>query len=540
MLLSSCGAIPGLAKHVTVTILYGSEKQAWLTPLVDQYNAENHKTADGSIVVVKATAIGSIESINAILSGSIQATVWSPASTVYLPIAKSEWSKSHSTELYTQEPKELVISPVVIAMWEPMARALGWPDKSLGWADIAGLATDPKGWAGYGYPEWGNFKFGHTHPDYSNSGFVSIIAEAYAAAGKQHGLTADDLNSPQAQDFMRQVESSIIHYGTSTGFFADRMFQRGPSYLSAAVMYENLVANQETARLSGQSSQLPVVAIYPREGTFMANHPYVILNAPWVTAAQAEAAGLFRDFLLAKPQQIKALALGFRPSDPSLPLSAPLDAQHGVDVTQPMTVLEVPSAEVMNGISSLWEQTKKPVDLEVVMDISGSMEGDKITSARSSLLKFVNLLSDRDSLRVVIFSDNIVPLTDLSPLGPKRQDLLNRISGVSEGGNTRLYDAVASSYQDLTANGDPGHIRAMIVLTDGQDNQSSSSLQDVLDQLDAGSQEGGNAIKLFTIGFGSDADTGVLKQMSDVTGGKEYDSDPSNIQTIYDDIATFF
>ena len=41
-------------------------------------------------------------------------------------------------------------TPLVIAMWEPMARALGWPKKPLGFADILRLADDPRGWAAAG------------------------------------------------------------------------------------------------------------------------------------------------------------------------------------------------------------------------------------------------------------------------------------------------------------------------------------------------------------------------------------------------------
>ena len=272
MLLSACG-FSLVAKQVKVGILYGSEKQAWLDPLVAQYNLEKHKTTDGSVIEITATPLGSIESINGILDGSLQPVVWSPASSIYIPVANAEWRKNHSTDLVTGTPKDLLLSPVVIAMWKPMAQALGWPDKQLGWADIAALATSDQGWAAYNHPEWGQFKFGHTHPDYSNSGIVSIIAEAYAGSGKQRGLTVDDLKSADLQNFMANVESGVIHYGTSTGFFADRMFSRGPSYLSAAVMYENLVVNQESQRISGQSQQVPVVAIYPREGTFWATHP---------------------------------------------------------------------------------------------------------------------------------------------------------------------------------------------------------------------------------------------------------------------------
>src|SRR5436305_2314758 len=242
LLLSACGSVQNIVAPaaVKVTILYGSEKQQWLDPLVKQYNSEQHKTASGKVISIDATALGSVESGDMIVSGQVQATVWSPASAVYIPVENAAWRKTHTDDLVTGTPSNLVLSPVVIAMWRPMAEALGWPEKPLGWGDIAQLAISDKGWAAYNYPEWGSFKFGHTHPNFSNSGLVSVVAEAYAATNKQRGLTTADLQDPKVQAFMGQVESSIIHYGTSTGFFADRMFKGGPSYLSAAVMYENL------------------------------------------------------------------------------------------------------------------------------------------------------------------------------------------------------------------------------------------------------------------------------------------------------------
>jgi Ca-activated chloride channel family protein len=526
--------------QVTVQIVYGSEKREWLEPLVEAYNAAGNTTAAGSAIRVEAVPMGSIESVNAILEGAIQPTVWSPASSVYLPLANAEWRRLHGADLVEGTPNDLVLSPVVIAMWRSMAEALGWPQKALGWGDIAELAISPEGWNAYGFPEWGSFKFGHTHPNYSNSGIVAIIAQTYAGAGKQRGLTRDDLNNPDVASFMSEVQASIIHYGTSTGFFGERMFERGPSYLSAAVLYENLVVAQESKRIAGTSTQLPVVAIYPKEGTFWSNHPYVVLNTTWVSAEQKEAARAFEAFLLAREQQLKALALGFRPADPAIPLTAPLDAQHGVDPGQPQTILEVPTSEVIAGIQELWKLNKKPVDLMVVMDISGSMGGEKISSARSSLMQFIEQLDERDRLQVMLFNQQVTTLTPLTEIGPKRQQILQRVSGVIEGGGTSLYDATLAAYRELQANGDPGHIRAIVVLSDGQDTESGASLAEVLQAIGVGSEEGGTAIKLFTIAFGDDADTGILQQIAEISGGRQYDSNPENIRRIYGEIATFF
>ena len=543
LLLSACGTVQSLVQgaQVKILIIYGSEKQAWLQPLVEQFNTEKHQLADGkTTITVEATPMGSVEPIQPMLDGSLQATVWSPASSIYISVADVQWRQKYGNDLAAAAPSDLVLSPVVIAMWKPMAQALGWPDKPLGWADIAALATSTKGWEQFGYPEWGKFKFGHTHPDFSNSGIVSILAEAYAATGKQRGLTLDDIKDPKTQDFMSQVESSIIHYGTSTGFFGDRMFQRGPSYLSAAVLYENLIVAQETKRLAGTSSQTPVVAIYPKEGTFWANHPYVIVNAPWVTAGQKEAAQVFEKYLLEKPQQLKAIELGFRPADPSIPLAAPLDADHGIDTRQPQTILEVPKADVIQAVQALWRRAKKPVDLVVVMDTSGSMAGDKIAAARQSLGQFIGLLDDRDRLQIITFNSTATTLTPLESVGSKRDDLQRRVQGIFESGGTALYDSILGAYTDLQTNGDPTHIRALVVLTDGQDTDSSSSLDQVVQGISISGEEGGNAIKVFTIAFGDDADKDVLAKIADAAGGKQYNADPKSIQTIYADIATFF
>lgn len=533
------GSLVG-SNEVMVSMVYGSEKREWLEPLVAEFNAAQNEVVDGSTIVIEAEAMGSIEAINAIIAEEIQPVVWSPASSVYLPVAEARWHQKYGTELAAKSPSDLVLSPVVIAMWEPMAQALGWPDEPIGWSDISELAISEEGWDAYGYPEWGEFKFGHTHPDFSNSGLVSILAQAYAGAGKQRGLTQDDLLDPELAEFMEQVESSIIHYGSSTGFFADTMFKRGPSYLSATVMYENLVVAQESKRLSGESAQIPVVAIYPKEGTFWTNNPYVILNAPWVTDAQKEAAETFEAFLLERAQQERAIALGFRPADPSIPLGSPLDAEHGVDPGQPQTVLEVPPANVIEGTQYLWQQSKRPVDLALVVDTSGSMAGDKISTARTSLVEFIEQLSNRDRLQIILFDSQVSVLTPLTTLADKREELMRRVSGIIEGGDTSLYDATLEAYRQLEESGNPEHIRAVVVLSDGEDTSSIRSWQEVLAEIGTGGEAGGNSIKIFTIAFGSGADTTVLQQMAEPTGGKQFKGDPTTIDEVYAEIALFF
>ena len=146
-----------------------------------------------------------------------------------------------------------------------MAEAIGWPGKNLRWRDIFEYARDESRWKQVAKPEWGSFKFGHTHPDFSNSGLHALFAETYAALGKFDGITRLDIYQEldKVSSYLHGVEHSIVHYGTSTGFLGERMFSQGSSYLSAAILYENLVIEANMAGADG-----PPTLSCPRSSPF--------------------------------------------------------------------------------------------------------------------------------------------------------------------------------------------------------------------------------------------------------------------------------
>ncbi|MGB7847071.1 MAG: substrate-binding domain-containing protein, partial [Candidatus Acidiferrum sp.] len=271
---------------------YGSEKEKWINDVTRDFNQRNVKTQGGKTIYVRALPMGSGETIDNILSGRLQAHLASPASAAFIKLGNAESRSKLGKDLITSTDN-LVLSPAVIAMWKPMADAIGWGKKPLGWSDILALSRNEKGWQAYGFPQWGKFKFGHTHPEYSNSGLISLFAEAYAASGKTAGLTVVDLNKPQLKQFIGGVEQSVVHYGSSTGFFGRKMFANGPEYLSAAVLYESMVVES----YAENNLAFPVVAIYPKEGTFWSDHPVGVVEREWVTPEHREAAKIYVQYL---------------------------------------------------------------------------------------------------------------------------------------------------------------------------------------------------------------------------------------------------
>jgi Ca-activated chloride channel family protein len=448
---------------------YGSEKEKWIGDVTRDFNQQKIKTQSGKAIFVRALPMGSGETIDNVLSGRLQAHLASPASAAFIKLGNAESRSKTGKDLIAQSDN-LVLSPVVIAMWKPMAEAIGWGKKPVGWTDILALSRNEKGWQAYGYPQWGKFKFGHTHPEYSNSGLISLFAEAYAASGKTAGLTLADLDKPQFKQFFGGVEQSVVHYGSSTGFFGRKMFANGPEYLSAAVLYESMVVES----YSQQNLAFPIVAIYPKEGTFWSDHPVGVVERDWVTPEHREAAKIYIQYLLARPQQLKAMQYGFRPALVDIPLAAPLDAAHGMDAQEPKTTLQVPSADIINGVLQVWRAQKKHSNVVLVLDTSGSMnEEGKIQSAREGAKQLVQLLDDGDTFSFLPFSSELHWAQKNASVKDERANLTTQIDSLFTGGGTALYDAIDAAYQQLASAGADSKIQAVVVLTDGEDTQSA-------------------------------------------------------------------
>jgi Ca-activated chloride channel family protein len=523
--------------EVRLTFTYGSEKEEWIKDVTGQFNNENHKIGDGRAIFIEAIPEGSGDCIDELLQETRHADITSPASAAFIKLANAE-SRAKTGKDLIGSTENLVLSPVVIAMWKPMAEAIGYGQKAVGWSDILALASDPRGWAARGHPEWGPFRFGHTNPESSNSGLMAVFAEVYAATDKKNGLTVNDVNAPKTAQFVAGIEQSVVHYGSSTGFFGKKMFTNGPAYLSAAVLYENMVIESYSP---SYHLPMPVVAIYPKEGTFWSDHPVGVVDRPWVTPDKREAAKIYIEYLLAKPQQAKALPYGFRPASVDVPLGPPVDAAHGVDPKEPQTTLEVPSPDVMHAILALWHTNKKHSNITLVFDTSGSMEEQqKMENARAAALQLVDNLGSDDQMSLLPFSGTPRWAFQRAQVKTSRDQIKGAISMMSPKGGTALYAAIGEAYRAQLASQDQDHekISAIVVLTDGDDTNSKQSLDDLLQQIRFDNET--HTIRVFTIAYGDDAKAEVLQKIADATQAKFYKGNQQNIRQVLREISTFF
>jgi len=532
----STAAPPGA---VVVQIESSNTKQDWVDAVVKQFNAEKRKTAAGHVIAVTVKHVGSGSSKTDILDGKSKPTVWSPGSNPWVAQINQAWMDRTGKKLVTADCPATTREPIAIAMWEPMARALGWPDRPISWRDLAALSADPKGWAARGHPEWGDLKFGHGHPDQSNSGLLSMIVQVYAAAGVTRGLTPAQVKSQAVISNVSAVEQRVYHYGRLDTDLLAKMTQRGPDYLHAATTYEvNVVKwNLEHAK----ELQFPLVTIYPSDGTFWVENPYCVLSADWVTSEQREAAEMFGKYLTSPEQQARAIEFGLRPANLSVALQAPIDLAHGAVPTISMDNvpdLEYPSEAVVGQILDVFHQVKKKATVIVLLDISGSMQGNKIKSAIEGAVSFLDQMEPDERVIVYTFSNAITELQPQGAVGEVRERLRQTLQGLYAGGGTALHQVTiqaldrASAEQKADLAAGKNRLYAIVLLSDGKNEVAGGPTEnDLLARLPSGDQPG--SVRLYTIAYGDDANKNLLTTLANRTNGKMFTSDPSNIKSVY-------
>ena len=225
------------SNRTVVDMAVSSEKITLLNELAATFNDDKklstYTGADGkehrSFVRVKSKASGGAAQL--LVDGwtdpndGPQPVIWSPAASSWGAIVNQRLTEAGNKTIVPAKATPFMLTPLVIAMPKPMADALGYPAKPVGYADLLALAKDPSGWASKGHPEWGTFKLGKTNPNFSTSGLSATIAQYYAATGKSSGLNLEDLKRDDVKQFSTSIESSVVHYGDITMTFLNNWFR---------------------------------------------------------------------------------------------------------------------------------------------------------------------------------------------------------------------------------------------------------------------------------------------------------------------------
>jgi VWFA-related protein len=172
----------------------------------------------------------------------------------------------------------------------------------------------------------------------------------------------------------------------------------------------------------------------------------------------------------------------------------------------------------------------EPLTTMLVMDISGSMDkSDKFTAAKEAAKTYVSQMRSGDQAGLITFDSQV---HYVQPVTTDITTLIDTINLLRTGTDTAMFNALIEAEKALE--GISGR-KAIIVLTDGMDNQSHNTAEDVITAI------GPSGLTISTIGFGDAStasqaglDEAALKYLAEKSGGLySYAADSAALSALY-------
>ena len=490
-----------------------------------------------------------------------------PAPHVWIPTTSTEVSLAASGgagDLVDIQALSVATSPSVIAMPQPMADVLGWPDALISWESIAGLAAADDAWAKRGRQQWGAFRISLVEDLAAEPtiGAVGALTNAVGALPTNAASQSEDQQF-QAKAQLLLLERKVEYLGATTDQQLDEIRatdQRDEllQTVSALPLTEQMVWLYNGGNDGGGEPDTPLAAWYPPDGAPDADYPYVRLEAPWTDEATGEAAaGLLR--AVESADGVRALqASGFRDSSrettPEL-----IDADGLRPDLAPAAPEPVVPDLIVGPLVQTWQDLSQTGNLLGVVDVSGSMRTEvpgtgasRLDLSKQGLEAGIALTDPASSGGLWEFSTELDGSTDhrvLVPIGPLNEEIregvtrqeaeIATIRELEPRTDTGLYDTILASYRHMLDNYEPDKLNAVIFFTDGKnDDANGISLGQLRRQLrDLVDPE--RPVLFIGVAYGAEADFAVLDRVTRITGGKLYTLErPEDIRDVFIDVQT--
>jgi VWFA-related protein len=172
-------------------------------------------------------------------------------------------------------------------------------------------------------------------------------------------------------------------------------------------------------------------------------------------------------------------------------------------------------------------QTQRlPLAIAVVIDVSGSMEGEPLAAAKQAANEFVQNLAPEDTASILSFSTEVQQVT---PFTADKAVLTSAIDGLQAAGDTSLFDATQAAI--VAVGQTPAPRKAVVLLSDGIDTTSTATAEQSL----AVARDA--AIPVYSIGFGPGPDTTYLQALAQETNGAYRAADVDSVSAVYAELS---
>ncbi|MEO3923801.1 substrate-binding domain-containing protein [Micromonosporaceae bacterium B7E4] len=522
-----------------------------IAPAVEKTAADlsaEETEVDGLCVAVEVTASESVDVAAAVagqhgvsLSGVGQASGSAVLPNVWLPDS-STWLlrlRQQAPAFAPQNNTSVARSPVVVAMPEPLAATVGWPQKKLGWKDLLGrITTGPQ------------LKTGLVEPSRDAAGLAGLLSLATAAQ------SGGGVRAQQA------TTAALRALATGASAVREELIARFPRATDQTSIARGLgaaaLSEEDVIEFNATKPPVPLAALYLEPAPISLDYPYAVM--PGVEPAKDAAAeklfaaldsGAFRRQLAA--QGLRApdgtWADGFAP-----PRGAPSPAG-----TQPTPTTPAPNpggtagggdGATIERVLSSWAVATQSGRMLAIIDISGSMF-EKVPTANNATRMQVTLeaakrglalFDDSWALGLWVFSTELNGSRDyrsLVPIGPmsaQRERLESQLAGITpkRGGDTGLFDSILAGYKAVQDDWQPGRVNSVVMLTDGKNEDDNGISQAQLLAELKRINDPDRPVQVIIIGISAEVSKAELDSIPKVTGGAAFvTEDPAKIGDIF-------
>lgn len=475
--------------------------------------------------------------------------VWIPDSSVWVRYAEAG---EEGSGMLPDDRPSIARSPTVAGMPQPMAEQLGWPDTQMGWNDLLPLFTERRDiWIQSGHPEWGPFRFGVADPAQSTAGMHALMSFG-AAQNPQwaEALSAEGEQRVQAQQLLLALAGRNTRVDPSVDEQLTLLREAGEggepfAFLSAMPLSERDVWRYDRGLLGvqGEASPppVPLVALYPSEGSVDFDYPYVTLQSPQA-GEQTQEAAAFLNHLLGDDAQAQLQEDGFRNRD-NVPGAVLQDA---AELRPDQAGPQVPAPEGAVTVAALdgWERVARTGTTLAVIDVSGSM-GVRVPGTDTTLLDLtiassvrgIELFTSGSRIGLWEFSTSLPDgeeggrYRELVPIGlvdeevsdgvTRRQAVATALQNLELANDTALYDTTLAAFKEVQEQHDGGPLNSVVLFTDGKSDGDELSLEQLLEELRS-VQDPERPVQVLAIAWGPEADVESLRAVVDVTGGEVF------------------
>lgn len=474
----------------------------------EKYNATKPVVRDHCVSVsVTAKPTRTVEGG---LGGKWDDSVQGPKPALWIPQSSVSAQRASAVKgLVDGEPKSLVSSPVVLGVQPLLQQAL--TRANIGWQDLPRLQGNSDALGPLGLPGWGGLRL--ATPDGSDT---SAVLDAVAAATANAGvgpLPDDAVDSPAV---ITAVSTLAAGAGAATGdkpatssdaleALAEQTDRAGAPFHAVAT------TAQQATRVANGSDK--VAAFVPAGPAPVAEYPTTLLAGDWVDETQNRSAALFVDFLR-QPEQVSAFT----------------DA--GFATAAPENSLRPAALPAQDRLADLLANPRLGTNVTVLLDISSSMAateggGTRLGNVTTALRDQVRAASDSSQVGVWLYAKNLAgttPYRIASPVAPLTADHRTEVDqalGAAQPNNVakdNTYPSLIAAYKAAVAGFVPGQANSILLVTDGPDDDSPVTGQDLLARIAAaGDPAKPVRIDFVVAGPGSSSDT--LQTLAQRTGG---------------------